>query len=158
MVRDVYQGDAQLLGFVFMTFPIGTILGSLALRARGRIERKGRAQLMALAAGAVTLAGVSLGLPFPLTVGLLMLWGVAASVFMAAGRTIFQENAPDTHRGRVLSVYTLAFMGASGAIGAPLAGLLHATLGPLGACGVAGVAMLLVVGVTAVATDVRKLE
>lgn len=144
MVRDVYHGDAQLLGFVFMTFPVGTILGSLALRARGRIDRKGRAQILSLAAGSAALGAVSLGLPFALVVVMLSLWGVAAAVFMASGRTIFQENAPATHRGRVLSVYTLGFMG-SAPLGAVLSGALVAAFGPLGACAACAGGMLAVV-------------
>ena len=57
----------------------------------------------------------------------------------------------------MLSVYTLTFMGASGAIGAPLAGWLHAQLGPLGACSAAASMMLVVVSTVTVATDVRKI-
>jgi MFS family permease len=76
---------------------------------------------------------------------------------MNAGRTLFQEHATPASRGRVLSVYTLAFMGASGVIGAPLAGWLSAQFGPVVTCGVCAGLMLAAIGVVTVTTDVRKL-
>ena len=76
---------------------------------------------------------------------------------MNAGRTLFQEHTEAESRGRVLSVYTLTLMGASGILGAPLAGWLQAQLGSLATCAVCAGAMLVVVGVVAVVTDVRKL-
>jgi MFS family permease len=158
LVRDYYRGDVGDLALLYTTFPLGTIAGSGLILLRGGVRRKGAAQLVALGFGALCMIVLALGLPFPIALAATTLFGMGGAFFMNAGRTLFQEHATPANRGRVLSVYTLAFMGASGAIGAPLAGLLNATLGPLGACGVAGVAMLLVVGVTAVATDVRKLE
>jgi len=47
-----------------------------------------------------------------------MLQGVGAALFMSAGRTVFQEQAPPEQRGRVLSVYMLGFMGAARSAGA----------------------------------------
>ena len=63
---------------------------------------------------------------------LVVLFGLGGAFFMTAGRTLFQERATPASRGRVLSVYTLAFMGASGAIGAPLSGWLQRELRPGG--------------------------
>ncbi len=50
---------------------------------------------------------------------------------MNAGRTVFQEQAPAEQRARVLSTYTLGFMGAGGLLGAPLSGLAADLVGPL---------------------------
>jgi hypothetical protein len=52
LVRDAYGGDAFDLSLVLMLFPLGTIAGSLFIRARGGIRRKGRAALLALTFGA----------------------------------------------------------------------------------------------------------
>jgi len=157
LVRDYYHGDVADLALLQTTFPVGTITGSALILWRGGIRRKGLAQLAALGFGALCLVALSLGLPFPLALCATTLFGMGGAFFMSAGRTLFQEHATPANRGRVLSVYVLAFMGSSGMIGAPLAGLLYDHLGPLGTSGFAGGAMLLVVVVTALSTNVRKL-
>ena len=63
----------------------------------------------------------------------------------------------EAQRARVLSIYSLAVMGA-GVVGAPAAGMLAAALGPLGALAFAGVAMLVFVGLVALLTPVAGIE
>jgi MFS family permease len=77
---------------------------------------------------------------------------------MNSGRTVFQERASAENRGRVLSVYTLGFIGAAGLIGAPLCGLLVEAVGPLFACAVNAGSMLVVVAAIAVSTPILSLE
>ena len=157
LVRDFYHGDVADLSLLYTAFPIGTITGSALILARGGVRRKGAAQLLALGGGALCIGSFAFGPPFWLALVVTLLFGVGGAFFMNAGRTLFQEHASPASRGRVLSVYTLTLMGASGAIGAPLAGFLHAELGPLGACGAAAALMLVTVAAVTVATDVRKL-
>ncbi len=158
LIRDYYGGDIAQLGMLQMAFPIGTILGSLAILLRGGIRRKGRAQLFALAGGCLCLGAVGLGLPLWGTLVAVVFWGVGAAIFMNSGRTVFQEKAPPAHRGRVLSVYSLGFMGASGLLGAPLSGLLIDLVGPLATCGIASAVMLGVVAATLATTEIARVE
>ena len=152
LVRDVYQGGVDELAIVLMLFPAGTILGSLALRARGGLRRKVRATMLALLAGALMLATIGTGPPFLSFIGLTLCWGLAGSVFINASRTVFQEQASASHRGRVLSVYQLALMGGA-PVGSLLAGFSSSALGPLHALyGFAG-AMFAVVGCVWLGTD-----
>lgn len=157
LVRDYYHGDVADLSLLYTTFPVGTIAGSALILLRGGVRRKGLAQLLALAAGALCLGSLGLGLPFWGALLATTIFGVGGAFFMNAGRTLFQEHTEPESRGRVLSVYTLTLMGASGILGAPLAGWLQAQLGSLATCAVCAGAMLVVVGVVAVVTDVRKL-
>lgn len=157
LVRDFYGGDAANLSLVYMSFPIGTITGSLVLLLRHGIRRKGRALLIALMGGSICLAAVALGLPFWGFVLLVFAWGLCGSVFFNTSRTLVQQAAPATHRARVLSVYGLGVMG-TGPIGALLSGLLATIAGSLGACALAGMAMLIVVLVAWVFTGIRRLE
>ncbi len=157
LVRDVYGGGVGELGILSMTFPVGTIIGSIALLWRGGIRRKGRAQLIALAAGSAALFAISLGLPLAGTLVAICAWGISASIFMSAGRTLYQEAAPPTHRGRVLSVYTLGFMG-SGPMGALLSGFLVQQLGVLAACATSAAAMLVVVLLATLGTQISRLR
>jgi MFS family permease len=158
LIRDYYGGDELWFGLVQAAFPVGTIMGSLLILLRGGIRRKGLAQVGALVAGSVCLAVISLGLPFVGTLIAIALWGSAAAVFMNSGRTVFQERASAENRGRVLSVYTLGFIGAAGLIGAPLCGLLVEAVGPLFACAVNAGSMLVVVAAIAVSTPILSLE
>ena len=52
---------------------------------------------------------------------IIFMWGGGAGIVIAMGRTITQTFAKESHRGRMLSVYTLAFM-TSGPIGAIISG------------------------------------
>jgi MFS family permease len=158
LIRDYYGGDIAQLGMLQMAFPIGTILGSVAILLRGGIRRKGMAQLAALAFGCVCLGSVAFGLPLWGTLVAIVFWGVGAAIFMNSGRTVFQEKAPPEQRGRVLSVYSLGFMGASGLLGAPLSGVLIDLVGPLATCGLASAAMLAVVGATLATTEIARVE
>lgn len=158
LIRDHYGGDVAELGLLQMCFPVGTILGSLALLARGGVRRKGLAQVGALAAGSGCLGSVGFGLPLWGTLFAVVLWGLGAAVFMNAGRTVFQEQAPPERRGSVLSVYMLGFLGASGLVGAPLSGFLAGWIGPLATCFAAGAAMLVVVALVVATTEIVRLE
>ncbi len=158
MVRDVYGGGVTEISLVSTTFPVGTIIGSTALIRRGGVRHKGPAQLYALVAAACLLLIISLGLPFVGTLACILGWGACASVFMIAGRTLFQQYASVEHRARVLSTYTLGFMGAAGVLGAPLSGVLVSQLGPLLALRVLGVAMFAVVALVAFCSDITQVD
>jgi MFS family permease len=157
LVRDHYGGGVLQLSLVGTAFPSGVILGSLLLLARGGLRRKGRAQLAALAGGATALGCISFGIPFAAMLAAVFAWGTSASVFMNAGRTLVQAAAPPTHRGRVLSVHALGFMG-SAPLGALLSGFLAGALGPLLACAVCALAMLALAGGAALFSGVSRLE
>ncbi len=157
LVRDFYHGDVADLSLLYTAFPLGTITGSALILARGGVRRKGAAQLLSLGGGAICIGSLGFGLPFWAALVVTVLFGVGGAFFMNAGRTLFQEHANPASRGRVLSVYTLTIMGASGVIGAPLAGWLHAELGPLGACSAAAGLMLVTILTVTVTTDIRKL-
>lgn len=156
LVRDYYHLGIDALSLVLMLFPLGTILGSLVLRLRG-LGRKGLAALVALVVGASSQLVISSGVPYPAMLGLVLLWGLAGSVFINCSRTLFQQAAPEQGRGRVLAIYQLGFTG-GGPAGALLAGYgaealgLHTTL-IFSSCG-----MLVIVAAMALFSDVSRLR
>lgn len=157
LVRDVYHGGVGDLSVVLMMFPLGTIAGSVLLRASGGIRRKGLAALLALIFGALNLGAVGVGLPFGGMVLATFLWGLGGSVFINCSRTLYQEAAPPAQRGRVLSIYQLGFMGGA-PLGAIVAGQVGQHIGSLHALWVFSAAMLLFVAVSWVATDLASME
>lgn len=150
MVRDVYGGGAAEIAWVSTAFPAGTIVGSAAVMRLGGFRDPMRAQWIALWFAASILITLSLGLPFGGIIVGIGVWGLAGSVFMITGRTIFQVRASEANRGRVLATYTMGFMGAAGLVGAPVSGLLVGAVGPLLALRSVGVAMFLLVAAVAV--------
>jgi hypothetical protein len=158
LVRDYYGGDVASLALLSMAFPVGTILGSLAMLRFGEIRRKGRAQLLGLLWGAACLGAVGIGLPFVGALLVVGLFGMGAAVVMNTGRAIFQETATQENRARVLSVFSLGMMGAGGLIGAPMSGLLAEWIGPLPTCVAQASAMALVVAGAALFTDIARQE
>jgi len=147
----------QDVSLVMLTFPVGTILGSLVLLARGGIRRKGRALVLALAIAAASVIASGLGLPFPAVVAAGLVWGLAGAVFLNMGRTLFQERAPEAERARVLAVNHLGFM-ATAPVGALLSGFVAAELGPRAALVGFGAGMLALLVLVTLASDVWRME
>ena len=157
VVREEYGGGVLRLGIMWMTFPLGTISGSLAIQMLGGVRHKGRAILIALGCGACILLLLSSGLPFPLFILGAYAWGLAGAAFINSGRTMMQEAAPEAQRGRVLSAYQFGFFGCN-PIGALLAGYAAEWFGPLKAIIAFGVPMLAVVASAALFSSAWRLR
>ena len=156
LVRDYYAAGIDALSLILMLFPLGTILGSLVLRYRG-LRRKGRAALLALLVGLSCQGVISTGIPFAALLGFVLLWGLAASVFINCSRTLFQQAAPAHGRGRVLAIYQLGFTG-GGPIGALLSGFGAGAVGLHGTLMISAGSMLLLVAGMAIFSEVSRLK
>jgi predicted MFS family arabinose efflux permease len=151
--REYYGGDVGDLSLIFMTFPVGSILGLILLWRRGRVRRRVRTIALAQAIAAVCLLIISAGIPFVATLLAGTVWGVCGAFFISMGRTVFQEMASEAHRARVLSVHVLAVLG-GGTLGSPLAGFLAGQLGTLATFRFCGIAMLVFLAFVCFFTDV----
>lgn len=152
-----YEGNVDRLALVSTLFPLGTIAGSLVLRARGGVRRKGRAALIALLVGAGALGAIGQQLPFAALVALTFAWGLAGAVFITCSRTLFQQHAPAASRGRVLAVFQLGFLGTA-PLGSLASGFLSAAVGPFATLQACALAMATVVAGSALFTDTAKME
>ena len=61
--------------------------------------------------GMAVLALLNLELPQWLFYLVVYLWGLGGGISMTMSRSIVQEAAPETHRARIMSVYSLGMMG-----------------------------------------------
>ena len=125
---NVLHTDANGLGWLMAATGMGALAGALRIARRGTIRGLGR-----LIAGATLLFGVSLlalaastALWFSISVLLAVGYGMITG--MAGCNTLLQSLVPDHLRGRVMSLYTLFFLGMA-PIGSLMAGALAAHLG-----------------------------
>jgi predicted MFS family arabinose efflux permease len=126
-------------------FGVGVLLGSLLLMWRP-LPHRGRGVLRANLGGGALLIAYGWSDQLALSAGLLVLWGMNASVFINYVVTLLQENAEPTMLGRVMSMYSLMFFLAMPA-GYAQAGLVTRFFGPavtLVASGIAAVGVAVV--------------
>jgi MFS family permease len=143
--RDLH-GGAGTFGGLLGIFGVGSLAGSLYMAARATRPNPRR-----LAWLGVVLGGLSLALAFAPTLPVAWLimapLGFAAIAFaITANSTLQLSSAPD-RRGRVMSLYTVVFLGST-PIGGPIAGWVGQHLGARVGF-TAGGAVALVAGVAA---------
>ena len=109
----MYGGNAGDLSTVQTLFWMGTILVTFLISRAKRIVYRGRFLSVAVFTGVGVLLVISYGIPFWALCGAVFVWGLGAGVSMSLTRMIVQEGAPESHRARVLSIYSLSFMGAA---------------------------------------------
>ncbi|HYB54203.1 MAG TPA: MFS transporter, partial [Thermoanaerobaculia bacterium] len=109
----VFHQDAKGYSHLLAAFGIGAVLGAVGIAGFvGRLRRQGRlAVAMQLVFGALMVAFALSRIP-QLTYLLLFLAGAALMVVFAMFMTLVQSHVEDQMRGRVVSVYSLAFRGA----------------------------------------------
>jgi MFS family permease len=124
--RDVlHRGPGaftQLLAFS----GAGSVCGGLIVAAAGKIKGQGRTALMVLVALGCVIVAFSLSTSLPLSLGLIFLSGGSMMVSMSMVSSLVQHVASDEMRGRVMSVYNVAFRG-----GMPVGSLVLGKLIPI---------------------------
>jgi MFS family permease len=122
-------GDAHTLGFLMAAPGLGALTGALFLASRKSVLGLDRWILLALTLlglGLLTLAGVA---DFTLALLVLFAVGLGMMVQLAASNTLLQTIVAEDKRGRVMSFYTMAFLGMT-PLGSLLTGVLAAWVGP----------------------------
>ena len=141
LAADTLDAGARTFGLLSAAFGAGALLGALASAALARASFK--ALLAGTAGFSLTLLALAPQQTFWACALLLFATGISFTLWTSNSQSILQLSAPDHLRGRVLSLWLLAFAGA-----APLGGLLAGFLAEVGgtalAFGVAGAAGLLV--------------
>jgi MFS family permease len=136
---------AGATGFGFMTaaMGIGAVIGGLWLAARGRTGL-GPLTIAATAFGcAMLLATLAPSLGLELIA--LALAGAASLSFMSTGNSTLQLGSDPSMRGRVMSLWFVAFQGST-PIGGPIVGWVMGALGARAGLGLGAVTCLIVAG------------
>jgi len=119
----VLHGGPHTLGFLMGAMGIGALVSALSLAARKSVRGLIRMIPIAAAVFGLGLIGFGLSRVFWLSMVMVLVAGMGMMQGMAASNTIIQTLVSEDKRGRVMSYYTMAFMGM-----APFGSLLAGTM------------------------------
>ncbi len=125
---DVLHGGAHTLGFLVASIGLGALVGALFLAARRTVRGLGTVIVWAVVAFGLGLLALALVRREWLAGLLLATTGFGMMVHMASSNTILQTLVDHDKRGRVMSLYTVAFMGTA-PFGSLFAGAAAARIG-----------------------------
>jgi MFS family permease len=111
MVRDLYQGSAGGIAAAFAANMLGTCTVIFFLMRRGGVERPGRALVVWGFASVAVVSLLYFELPLWGFYTVIYFWGMCGGISMTMSRSIVQEASPESHRARLMSVYSLGMMG-----------------------------------------------
>jgi predicted MFS family arabinose efflux permease len=120
---DVLKTGASGYSLLLTSVGLGAIAGAIGTAQRGSAEGRGRIMLFAFAAFGLVTVGASLSRWQWLSMTLLVGSGFTLTTAFSTLNSLVQEMAPEALRGRVLSIFGLAFRG-GGPIGSLVAGSL----------------------------------
>jgi MFS family permease len=108
---SILSGGARGLGILMAASGLGALGGALSLAARHGVRGLGQWVAVSAASFGITLALFSLSRNFWLSTALMVPVGFSLMVEMASSNTLIQAMVPDRLRGRVMSVYSMMFLG-----------------------------------------------
>jgi MFS family permease len=139
---QVLHGGPESLGMLMGATGIGALLGALTLASRSGLG--GLRRWVALACGGfgLSLIGFASSRFFWLSILLLVPTGYSLMVQLGSTNTLIQSMTPDRLRGRIMSFYSMMFMGMA-PFGALLAGVAANRLGAPLTVALGGIACIL---------------
>jgi predicted MFS family arabinose efflux permease len=143
LAGDVLRTGAAGYSLLLTSFGVGAIAGALATAQRGNVPGRGRVLLKALMAYGLFSAGAMAVRSQAACMVLLFLAGASMVTAFSTLNSLVQENAAAAVKGRVLSIYGVAFRGGM-PLGAVAAGLAVRELGVPWVMGGYSVVLLLV--------------
>jgi MFS family permease len=124
----ILHGGPRALGLLLGAAGAGALAGAITIASRRDVRGLGRWVAFAATGLGGSLIAFSLSRQMWLSALLLVPAGFSVMVQMASSNTLIQTMSPDRLRGRVMSVYSMMFMGGA-PIGSLLAGALAGRLG-----------------------------
>lgn len=125
---QVLGGGSYVLGFLFSATGLGAVCGASFLAARSHVA--GLENVVPVAAGlfGLALAVFSQNTSIWLALGIMFFAGIGMIMHSIATNTLLQTVVDDDKRGRVMSMYSMAFQGLT-PMGSLLAGFLAERIG-----------------------------
>ena len=117
----ILHGGPKTLGTLMGATGVGALAGALVMASRKNLKGLGTWVPLSAAAFGAALVAFSFSRIYWLSILILAPVGFAMMIEMASSNTLIQSMVPDRLRGRVMSVYSMMFMGMA-PIGSLLAG------------------------------------
>jgi MFS family permease len=121
--RDILHGGPHTLGMLMSASGIGALLGALYLATRKNVVGLGKIMAAAMVLFSAGIIGFAFSTVIWLSLIFIFLAGLGIMLQTASGNTILQTVVSDEMRGRIMSVFVMAFIGM-----APFGSLLAGTL------------------------------
>jgi MFS family permease len=126
--KNILHGGSHTFGFLMGATGIGALIGAIYMASKKNIVRLGSNLPLFTAVFGAGLIAFALSRSFMLSLVILLATGFGMLIQMTSSNTILQTITDDDKRGRVMSFYTMAFMGTA-PFGSLLAGALADTIG-----------------------------
>ncbi|WP_168224913.1 MFS transporter [Azoarcus sp. DD4] len=139
--KDVFGGDARMLGWLWGAAGAGAFVGTIFLATRKSLPGLIRVILSGACASALAMLAFSYNRHMPVALAAMAVVGFGISVCNVAINMLLQSLAPDHLRGRVVSFFSSTRFGFD-AIGGLIAGLIAAQIGVQAAMVVEGVLLV----------------
>jgi predicted MFS family arabinose efflux permease len=111
IARDVFHGTSNTFTLFLCLSGAGSVTGALLIASLGAHAGQARKSLEALAVLGLTIFAVGLSRFLPLTTASIYLAGALLMVVFTLNTSLVQSYVTDAMRGRVMSVYNVAFRG-----------------------------------------------
>jgi MFS family permease len=126
--KDILKGSSYTLGFLMASSGVGALIGGIYLAARKTVLGLGKILVAATAIFGSGLIFFGISKNLWLSLAMMLFAGFGMIINIAAINTILQTITEDDKRGRVMSFYTMAFIGMT-PFGNLLAGILAEAIG-----------------------------
>lgn len=140
--KNILHGGPHALGFLMGAAGLGALTGAVYLAVRKTVLGLGKMILLAACIFGIGLIAFSLSRVLWLSLLCILMVGFGQMVQMASSNTILQTIIDDDKRGRVMSFYSMSFMGMT-PFGSLLAGYLAGTIGAPKTVTIGGIVCLL---------------
>jgi len=107
----ILHGGPQALGFLLGATGVGALSGAIFLASRKSVVGLGKIIVIASGLFGIGLIGFSFSRLFWLSLLLMVVTGYGMMVQMTSTNTVLQTLVDEDKRGRLMSFYTMAFMG-----------------------------------------------
>ena len=111
--KDILHGGANTLGFLMAAAGIGALVGGIYLASRKSVLGLGKILTFATAIFGLGLIIFAFSKNLYFSLSMMLVSGFGMLLQIAASNTLLQTITEDDKRGRVMSFFTMAFMGMS---------------------------------------------
>lgn len=126
--RDIFRAGPGVFGVLVSAFGVGSLLSAVLMTRRQDRSALRRNLLIGLASAGVGMGTFAWSRFLPLTIAMGFLSGFGLILYVASTNTMLQHTVEDRFRGRIMSLYTLMFVGTA-PLGALIAGAIAQRFG-----------------------------